>query len=34
MVDPLIMIVTAMAVFYTCLWLIDKVVEEYDNESR
>ena len=34
MVDPLIMIVTAMAVFYTCLWLIDKVVEEYDNEGR
>ena len=32
-VDPLIMIVTAIAVFYACLWLIDKVVEEGDNES-
>jgi hypothetical protein len=33
MVDPIIMIVTAMAVFYACVWLIDKVVEEHDNES-
>ena len=33
LLDPLIMVVTAMAVFYSILWILDRVLEVHDDES-
>ena len=33
LIDPLIMVVTAMAVFYACVWTIDRITEVHDNEG-